>query len=195
MFKEKTFNLPTLQGISAQTIEEHKKLYVGYVTNTNLILEKIKEYEAAGTTHAYAINEIRRRFSFEYDGMRNHEVYFSLLEEGPVALDADSPLKKAIEAQWGSFDAWLTHFKTVAMTRGVGWALLSYDPDTKQLLASWADEQHLGHLHGAHTIIALDMWEHSFMLDYPPSKKKEYIEAFFANLNWKAVEARFSAVA
>ncbi len=78
------------------------------------------------------------------------------------------------------------------MTRGIGWAILYYDPETDKLLNAWIDEQHLGHLTSLKVILALDMWEHSYMLDYVPSEKKKYVEAFFANLNWKCVTERFS---
>src|SRR3989344_2071104 len=100
-------------------------------------------------------------------------------------------LQKAITEKFDDFDKWLSLFKTIAMTRGVGWAMLYYDPHTKQLLNQWVDEQHLGQLNGCQTILALDMWEHSFVYDYQPSGKKQYIEDFFENLNWKKIENNF----
>lgn len=190
-FEERKFVLPALAGISAKTIEEHLKLYAGYVKNANLILEKITEYLADSEKNAYAIGEINRRFSFEFCGMRNHECYFGALEGGAKPLAENSPLKKAIEAEWGSFDSWLARFKSVALTRGIGWAILSYDSVSGRLVTSWADEQHLGHLTGTTPILMLDMWEHSYYIDYTPTDKKKYVEAFFANLNWSVIEENF----
>lgn len=196
-FEEKKFNIGPLKGISAKTIEEHLKLYAGYVKNTNTILEKLPEYRGYTAEDPFAPNvvmEIGRRFSFEFDGMRNHEYYFKHLEGGVEPLRDSSELKKAIEEEFGSFDTWLTNFKALALTRGVGWAMLVYDKQSGRLLNNWNDEQHLGHLISTSPILCLDMWEHSFVADYLPSGKKQYVEDFFENLNWSTCEKNFAEV-
>lgn len=196
-FEERKFNIGELKGISSKNIEEHLKLYAGYVKNTNSILEKIPEYEGyikEETFAPYVVGELHRRFSFEYNGMRNHEVYFASLEGGAKDLTEGSELKKAIETEWGSYEAWLARFKSIAQTRGIGWAVLWYDKTNQKLLASWVDEQHLGQLNGCKMILALDMWEHAYVYDYPTSEKKNYVEAFFENLNWEVIEENFLAV-
>jgi Fe-Mn family superoxide dismutase len=209
MFVEQKFTIPDLKGISRKTIEEHLKLYAGYVKHANLILEKIKELKQDSEKNAYALGEVNRRFGFEFNGMRNHEVYFKSLEGGSTALTAGGPLQKALEAQWSSFDpvrsregterasasngvdAWLAEFKAIALTRGIGWAMLYYDRASGQLLNAWIDEQHLGQLQNCALILGLDMWEHSYVADYQPSGKKQYVEDFFANLNWSVIERNF----
>jgi Fe-Mn family superoxide dismutase len=191
-FEERKFNIPELKGLSAKSIEEHLKLYSGYVKNANTILQKIEEYAQDSEAHAYALGELQRRFGFEFDGMRNHEIYFNHFEGGSTSLLENSALKEAIAEEWGSFDAWLTRFKSIALTRGVGWAILYYDKTTHRLLNAWVDEQHLGHLTGLTPILALDMWEHSFVLDYLPSGKKNYVEDFFTNLNWQSCEENYT---
>ena len=192
-FEEKKFNIPALKGISAKTTEEHLKLYSGYVKNANLILEKIAELSKDEAANAYTLSELQRRFGFEFGGMRNHEYYFTHFEGGPKMIDVSGTLATAIAEEWGSFETWLARFKAVAMTRGVGWAILYYDPKTNHLVNAWIDEQHLGHLTGLCPILALDMWEHSFVADYAPSGKKNYVEDFFANLNWQTAEANFAS--
>lgn len=187
-FTPKTFNLPSLKGISTKTVEEHLKLYSGYVKNTNLILEKITELNKDLDKNTYLLGEINRRFGFEYNGMRNHEVYFSSLEGGPSPITANGLLEKSIIETWGSYEAWLAEFKTIALTRGIGWAMLYYDRKENRLLNAWVDEQHLGQLQDCTLVLALDMWEHSYVADYQPSGKKTYIEDFFANLNWVKIE-------
>jgi len=194
-FTAKTFNIPALKGISTKNIEEHLKLYAGYVKNTNLVIEKSQELMKDSEKNAYLLGELARRFSFEFNGMRNHEAYFSSLEGGSKSLIDSSPLKKAIVGEFGSFDEWLVSFKALAMTRGIGWAMLYYDPQDKRLFMSWVDEQHLGQLTECAKILALDMWEHSYVADYQPSGKKQYVEDFFANLNWDVIEKNFSAAA
>ncbi len=190
-FEELKFNLSDLQGISGKNIEEHLKLYAGYVKNANFIQEKVAELMRDADNNAYILGELERRFSFEFNGMRNHEYYFSSLAGGPNTLAIDSKLKQKIEAQFGSFDAWLDGYKRLAMTRGIGWAMLYYDKHTDQLVHAWVDEQHLGQLNGCQVILALDMWEHAYVYDYPTSEKKKYVEAFFANLNWNVIENNF----
>ncbi len=186
-----TFTIPGLKGISAKTIEEHLKLYAGYVKNANLILDKIEEYMADSEANAYILGELQRRFSFEFNGMRNHEHYFGQLEGGAEALSENSALRSAIESQAPSVDVWLAGFKAIALTRGIGWAILYWDPVMKQLTHGWVDEQHLGHLVGLVPILMLDMWEHSYVADYQPSGKKQYIDDYFLNINWDVIENQF----
>lgn len=186
-FTIKTFDIPKLIGISETNIKEHIKLYEGYVNNANTVLQKIDEYKKDAEANTYAIGELGRRFSFEFNGMRNHEIYFSCLQNGPKPLP-DGKLKEMIEKQWESFDSWQNSIKSLAMTRGIGWAMLYYDRASNTLINSWVDEQHLGQLQNCALIFGIDMWEHSYVSDYQPSGKKKYIEDFIGNVNWAIVE-------
>ncbi len=192
-YTAKTFNIPELVGISKKNIEEHLKLYAGYVTHTNLVLSKIKELSIDAENNMGLISGLQRRFGFEYNGMRNHEVYFNSFVGGASSLAEDSKLKNAINTEWGSFDNWLSLFKAIATTRGVGWAMLYYDRKENKLINAWVDEQHLGQLQDCTLVLALDVWEHSYVADYQPSGKKQYIEDFFKNLNWQTIEENFTA--
>ncbi len=191
-FTQKIFAVPELAGISAKNIEEHLKLYAGYVKFSNQIQSDMQELLKDSEKNAYIIGEMNRRFAFEFNGMRNHEYYFSSLEGGAKNLADDSKLKTELANQYGSFENWLARFKATAMTRGIGWAMLYHDKKTNKLLTSWVDEQHLGQLNGAQVILALDMWEHAYVYDYPTSEKKKYVEAFFTNLNWEVIEGNFN---
>ena len=190
-FTIKTFLIDELVGISAKNIEEHLKLYKGYVNNANLILNKISELKTDTEKNSYVLGELHRRFGFEFDGMRNHECYFSHLSGGSKGINVKGELYQAIEKEWLTFNNFMAHFKFVAMTRGVGWAMLYYDKQSGHLISHWVDEHHLGALTGLTPILALDMWEHSYIYDYPTSEKKNYIEAFFSNLNWETCEENF----
>jgi Fe-Mn family superoxide dismutase len=189
-YAPKSFSLPDVSGISKKTFENHIKLYEGYVKHVNLILEKMEEY-AKNPDMAYALGELQRRFSFEFDGMRNHEYYFAAIESGPAPLPADSPLAQKMTETWGSVDACIARLKTLAGTRGVGWAMLYYDKNANQLLTQWVDEQHLGHLTGLSPVVALDMWEHSYLMDYASGDKGKYVEAYLAALNWETTNNWF----
>jgi Fe-Mn family superoxide dismutase len=184
-----SFNIGKLAGISDDTIQNHLKLYQGYVKHVNLIRDKIEAYSNDPDNNAFAIAEMQRRLGFEFGGMRNHEYYFAQLEGKPTALP-ESSLKTKLEERWGSFDNWLQSFRQIAMTRGVGWAMLYHDPHTDQLVQTWVDEQHIGQLADLDIILALDMWEHSYMRDYVSGDKGKYVDAFFANLNWEVLAGR-----
>ena len=194
-FEERKFNVGELRGISAKTIEEHLKLYAGYVKHTNLVLQKIDELAQDAEKNAYALGEIQRRFGFEYDGMRNHEIYFDSLSDGTNPISEESELYKSIAYLWGSFDAWLARFKSIALTRGIGWAILYFDKKEMRLLNAYVEDHQLGQLTGCTPILALDMWEHAFVADYQPSGKKQYVEDFFVNLNWSKVEENLNQAA
>jgi len=186
-FNEMKFDIPTLKGISSKTIEEHLKLYTGYVNNLNTIHEIV---ENQGNPE-YAKREAYRRQGFEFGGMRNHEIYFSSLEGGPKDISKDSSLYKKIVEWTGDFETFIQIFKNLSTTRGVGWAILGYDKKSDRLIQYWVDEQHIGHLPEVSMILALDMWEHSYVADYAPSGKKNYVEDFFVNLNWSKIEENF----
>lgn len=184
-----TFDIPELNGISKESIDLHLGLYQGYVKHVNLIAEKIAAYSHDLEANTYAIAEMQRRLGFEFGGMRNHEYYFSQFEDGAKELRG-STLKEKIIAQFDSVEAWQNRFTQIAMTRGVGWAMLYHDPHTDRLVQTWVDEQHIGQLADLDIILALDMWEHSYMRDYLPADKKKYVDAFFQNLNWEVVAGR-----
>ncbi|MCD8494684.1 MAG: Fe-Mn family superoxide dismutase [Candidatus Pacebacteria bacterium] len=187
MYTLQNFTIPELRGISRQNIEEHLGLYKGYVTNTNHILEQL----SSGDLDPYHQAELSRRFSFEFNGMKNHEYYFRALEGGAAPLDPTSALYQALEKNWGSYDAWRASFVQLAKTRGIGWAILSHDQDADMLIHHWVDEQHVGHLNSNQYILGIDMWEHAYVADYQPSGKATYIEDYLDQVNWKTISDRF----
>lgn len=188
-YEAKTFNIPPIEGISKETMDNHLGLYQGYVKSVNLIEEKVKELSKDITANAYSIGELQRRLGFEFCGMRNHEYYFAQFEGGATALPEGS-FKSMVEAQWGDFATWQNSFMQIAKARGIGWAMLYYDKKTRQLVQTWVDEQHIGQLVDVDIVLALDMWEHSYMMDYASPDKGKYVDAFFKHLNWEVVAGR-----
>ncbi len=189
-YEAKTFDIPELEGISRQTIDEHIGLYNGYVKHVNLIHDKIVELKEDSEKNAYALAEVQRRLGFEFGGMKNHEAYFTQFEGGAKEVNPETELYKSCEYLWGSWEGFVSQFKATALTRGIGWAIVYLDRKEQRLIMTWVDEQHIGQLPNTEIILALDMWEHSYLMDYPPSKKKEYVEAFFKNLNWEVIANR-----
>ena len=190
MYSEQSFNLPELKGLSTKQIEVHLKLYAGYVKNTNALMAKIDEYKKASESNAIALSELKRRFGFEFNGMRLHELYFEAL--GGDGNPGEGSLISAIEKQWGSFDAWLNEFKAVGMMRGIGWTLLVHDPKAGMLHNVWVSDHEVGHLGGLPIILAMDVWEHAFMVDYVPAERPNYINVFFENLRWDIISSRYA---
>ena len=190
-YKEKTFNLPAMPGISDESVKQHLGLYSGYVKNFNAISKALTEYAQDPEKNALALAELMRRRSFEFGGMRLHEYYFPQLEGGPKALDEDSALGRQLLKDYHKLEYFLPYFKMVAGLRGPGWAILYWDQEATQFIAGWTEEQHLG-THPLPIVLALDVWEHAYVLDYGASGRSKYIDAFFNNLNWSVVEERFT---
>ncbi len=193
-YTAKTFDLPALEGLSEKQIKVHLGLYEGYVKNVNLVLETLKGYAAYGDKASegdkYAIAELRRRFAFEFDGMRMHEYYFEQFE-GEKGGSPESALAKAAAEKYGSGENFIAHIKEVAGSRGIGWVVVYFDPRGKTIHTVFVNDHELGQLAGLPVLLALDLWEHAFMVDYVPAEKKNYVDAFLANLNWSVVEKRF----
>ena len=192
-YQSKTFNLPALKGLSEKQVKVHLALYEGYVKHVQLIAETFKAVrEGTLSIDPYVAAELRRRFAFEFDGMRMHEYYFEQLEKGPVATSADSLLTKKAAEKYGSWDGFLAHLKEMSATRGIGWVVVYYDQRASILHTVFISDHEIGHLAGLPVILALDLWEHAYMVDYVPAEKKNYVEAFLDNLNWSVCEERFS---
>lgn len=200
LYEEKKFNLPEMVGLSKESVEAHLGLYAGYVKNFNGItalaseLMKDSDLPAQAEKNAYAISELMRRRSFEFGGMRLHELYFAQWEDGIKEITKDSPLYTALSQGFGSVETAVTHIKKVGMMRGPGWSILYWDPAVKQFLVGFSEQQHQGHFVTLPIILALDVWEHAYLLDYGTTGRAKYIDACFANYNWAVMEERFAAV-
>ena len=182
-----------LTGISDKQIEEHLKLYAGYVNRTNALTEKLfalcKDGKAAGSDPVYA--ELTRRLGFEYSGMVNHEYYFENMTPGAQAeAPAGSKFRKAAESSFGSYDTWLADFRAVATMPGIGWAMTFQDPKTGWLSNQWISLHQDNAPVGFSPIFVMDGWEHAFMRDYLATERAKYLDAFLKNVNWEAVDKR-----
>jgi Fe-Mn family superoxide dismutase len=190
-YTPKKFDLAGLQGISDNTLQVHFGLYEGYVKNTNLLNEQIHEIVAAGKAAGADPHfaELTRRLGFEYNGMRLHEYYFGNMTKS-AGGSPSSTLSEALGSSFGDFDSWKKDFMATGGMRGVGWAIAYQDPWTGRISNHWVTLHEDGNVAGFAPILVMDAWEHAFLLDYKPSERAKYIEAFFANIDWTAVETR-----
>lgn len=181
-------NLIGMEGFSDTLINNHFTLYQGYVTNTNKLLDTLATMLKEGKLGTPEYAELKRRLGFEFNGMRLHEYYFENLG-GKGALDKSGKLGKKLADEFGSYEDWEKDFRATAAMRGIGWTILYQDNLTGRLINQWINEHETGHLAGCAPILVLDVFEHAFMLDYG-LKRPDYIESFFKNIGWGAVEAR-----
>jgi Fe-Mn family superoxide dismutase len=177
-----------MDGFSQTLLTNHFTLYQGYVTNTNKLMDTLATMLKDGKTAAPEYAELKRRFGFEFNGMRLHEYYFENLG-GKTAIDKSGALARKLAGAYGSYDAWEQDFRATGAMRGIGWVVLYQDDVTGGLFNQWINEHETGHLAGCRPILVMDVFEHAFMSDYG-LKRADYIAAFFKNIDWKAVESR-----
>ena len=178
-----------MEGFSETLIKNHFTLYQGYVTNTNKVADILDQMLKDGKTGTPEYAELKRRFSWEFNGMRLHEYYFENLG-GKAPLNRDGKLAKQMQADFGGYETWEKDFKATGAMRGIGWVVLYEDTLQERLFNVWINEHDVSHPAGCNPVLIMDVFEHAFMIDYG-LKRADYIEAFFKNLNWTAVESRF----
>jgi len=179
-----------MEGFSETALKNHFTLYQGYVTNTNKLADIIGVIGAEGKMDALEFAELKRRFCWEWNGMRLHELYFGNLG-GNKAFEPSSKLGKALAVEFGSVKKWEADFRATGAMRGIGWVILYRDRETRHLYNQWINEHDVGSLVGAEPLFIMDVFEHAFFPDYG-IKRVDYIEAFWRNVDWEVVEARFS---
>ena len=188
-FTPKPFSFPKLKGISQKTMDEHIKLYNGYIDNANHIYNIVEKHD-----DILVAQNLVKALSFEYDGIRNHELFFHQLIS-PKSIDNRSLFAKAIDEEYGSFQAFLDHLTLISMSRGIGWTMVYYDPHSSHVFTTWVSEQQNGVLQNAHPLLALDMWEHAYINDFSATGRKEYIKSLITNIDWSVPEERYFKIA
>ncbi|MFC2067244.1 superoxide dismutase [Chloroflexota bacterium] len=175
-----------MDGFSETLLNNHFTLYQGYVNNTNKMYDLLSSKAKDATNLEYA--ELKRRFSFEFNGMRLHEYYFQNLG-GKTPQDKPGTLAKKLADAYGDYETWEQDFKATGSMRGIGWVILYQDDVTNRLFNQWINEHEAGHLAGCRPILVMDVFEHAFMTDYG-LKRADYIESFFKNINWEVAQKR-----
>lgn len=186
-YQSMTFsNLLGIQYLSDKSLNDHFFLYEGYVKNTNKLIQELDVLSKEGLYNTPEFSEMKRRFGWEWNGIRLHELYFSNMIKGGNFLGRDTNLFKKIVRDFGSYDNWEKDFKAIGLIRGMGWTILCYGPFEDRLFNVWINEHNTGHLCTAFPILVMDMFEHAYIMDYGTDKKK-YIDSFFKMIDWEAV--------
>ncbi|HTY82464.1 MAG TPA: Fe-Mn family superoxide dismutase [Dehalococcoidales bacterium] len=177
-----------MEGFSQTLLTNHFTLYQGYVNNTNTLIDMMSTVLKDGKQANPGYSELKRRFGWEFNGMRLHELYFENLG-GKAPIDKSGKLAKKIAETYGTYELWETDFRTVGAMRGIGWDILYQDNVSGMVFNQWINEHDAGHPAGCQPLLIMDVFEHAFMTDYG-LKRADYIAAFFKNINWKVVEGR-----
>ncbi|MBN2479529.1 MAG: superoxide dismutase [Parachlamydiales bacterium] len=179
-------NLLKMKDFDKSLIENHIKLYEGYVKNTNLVISLLKKTDSS----SYVFGALKRRLGWEFDGMRLHEYYFENLSgDGKIDKKSFKILDKILE-DFSSYENWKKEFINTGLIRGIGWVILYYDQKKQKLFNVWINEHDLGHLAGCTPLLIMDVWEHAYITQFGLDRKK-YIDIYFQNINWKIVNDRF----
>jgi len=186
-------NLLGAAGLSNELLKNHFTLYQGYINNLNKLIIRLNELIKNGEVNTPDFAELKRRFGWEWNGVRLHELYFENMtattDGNGKEINRNSGLYKKIIENYENYENWEMEFKNIGAMRGIGWVILYYDKNTGNLFNLWVEEHNAGHLSGAFPLLVMDVFEHSYMTDYG-IKKNDYIEVFMKLINWSAVEKR-----
>ena len=175
-------------GFTDTQLKNHFTLYQGYVKNTQTVWEKLDQLVENHQEGSPEFAELKRRFGWEWNGMRLHELYFENLGGSDSVGEAPRALE-IIKGAFDSFDAWKREFKAVGMMRGIGWAVLYYDHERGNAFNCWINEHDVAHLTGCIPLLIMDVFEHAFVFDYGLNRA-DYINAFMETIDWREVEKR-----
>ncbi len=172
-----------LEGLTLKMVQEHFKLYQGYVKKSNEMQEKIETADKSEANGVFSfIGELKRQETFAVNGMKLHEVYFGqLMGDGQPKGD----IVKMIEEDFGSIDKWKEDLVATGLSAR-GWAILCFDFRDNRLHNYGSDAHNVGAVWGAIPLVVLDVYEHAYFMDYGVNRK-DYLAAFFKNLDWDFV--------
>ena len=177
-----------LNGLSLKLIESHyENNYGGALRRLNAIADKLEALDFR-TAPGFVVAGLKREELVALNSTLLHELYFASLAFGEGKPSA--AFAEVLARDFGSYDRWRDEFVAMAqaLSGGSGWVLLTYVPRDGRLVNQYASE-HTQAVAGAIPILALDMYEHAYHMDFG-ANAKAYIEAFMRNLDWKSVEAR-----
>lgn len=180
-------HLMGLEGFGDELLKNHFALYEGYVANANKAAGLIAAADPA--TPEYA--ELKRRFGWEFDGMRLHELYFGNLKKDGGDPEPGSELGKALAGSFGSLEQWEKDFAATGAMRGIGWVIAYLDRESGRIFNAWINEHDGGHLAECVPLVVMDVFEHAYMIEYG-LKKADYLQAFLKAIDWETVAERFA---
>ncbi len=192
-YEAREFDLTGVTGLSPRAIELHLELYQGYVAALNkLLAEQRAAYPELGAAATpLDLSSHARQFAFEHNGVVLHELFFEGLgTTGSSSIDQGSVLAEAADLSFGGLTQWMQHAAALAALRGIGWVVCVRERATNRIHNAWVDLHHLNLPANTDIILALDLWEHAYLLDFAPSQRSNYFEMIWNSVNWEIVESR-----
>jgi superoxide dismutase, Fe-Mn family len=192
-YEARKFDLTAVTGLSQRAIELHLELYEGYVKAFNTLLaEQRAAFPPAGEAAApLDLAGHARRFAFEYNGIVLHELFFEALgAPASTSPDKQGVLAEAAERSFGGLEQWMQHAAELAKLRGIGWVVCVREASSNRIYNCWVDLHHLMVPANTEVILALDLWEHAYLLDFAPSQRGKYFELLWNSVDWNKVESR-----
>jgi superoxide dismutase, Fe-Mn family len=184
------FDLSRVIGLSKHALEVHLSLYEGYVKEANSLLPLLHSPDQNTTlVERLQVDGLVRRFAFERNGIVLHDLFFEALR-GDSPTPAGGAFVQAAATCYGGFNAWKADAVQLAQTRGVGWVLAVQSRQDGRLTNVWLDDHTRGLPADATPVLALDLWEHAYLLDFKPSQRTQYLQTLFDNIDWQVVNSR-----
>jgi superoxide dismutase, Fe-Mn family len=178
-----------LDGISKQTMEDHYKLYEGYAKKANECRRRLNEFDYSEIEGNQVFSELRAvsiDYTFALLGYKNHDLYFGHL--GGDGGQPDGRFAEIVDGEFNGVDKWLDAVKKAA-SAARGWVMVGYDLNDGSIFNYIMDTQNLWAVYNMVPVLALDVYEHAYVRDFgaTPDGRKQYVEAFFRNLDWDHV--------
>ncbi|AGK98012.1 superoxide dismutase [Clostridium pasteurianum] len=188
--KPKTFDFKSVNGISAKQLDEHYKLYVGYVNTLNKIwnIPYIPEnYTDSNSTYSN-MRSLKLGETYSLDGVKLHQLYFQNMTGGNNT--PSGPLLNAIIDQFSSYDRFISYLTNVGLSMR-GWAILAIDSIDNKFHIIGSDLHDTGAVWLSYPLLVMDVYEHAYFMDFGTDKRK-YISTFINNINWGVLNNRFA---
>lgn len=172
-------------GLSERQTAEHMKIYEAYCRKLNEIRNKLLLVEREGSSTYSEIRELKLEEGYSLNAIKLHELYFENISQ---KKEINNRVLKIIEENFGNYENWKKEFFSIAISAR-GWVVVAYDIRDNKLYNYLSDMHNHGGIWGSIPILVLDMYEHSYFIDFG-ANRKSYIDWFFSHINWKIVENR-----
>lgn len=187
--KPETFDFKSVKGITTKQLDEHYKLYLGYVNTLNKIWNTTyiaANYEDSNPTYS-TMRSLKRGETYALDGVKLHQLYFENMTGG--SNTPGGSILNIIKNQFSSYDNFISYFTNVGLSIR-GWAVLSIDSLDNKLHIIGSDSHDNGAVWLSYPILVMDVYEHAYFMDFGTDRKK-YISTFIKNINWSVLNSRF----
>lgn len=189
----KSFDTSKIKGLTTKQLDEHLKLYKGYVAKVNEITKTYADADSIkGSNPTYSpMRSVKLGETFALNGVLLHELYFENIScNGDSKCLAHGNMVGLLDEQFGGYEAFMKYLKDAALSVR-GWAIVTIDAVTHRLRVIGADAHDVGSVWSAYPLLVIDVYEHAYFIDFGTDRAK-YLDTIFESINWEVVEKRLS---